>query len=834
MPPVKKILIGAGGLLLVGGVTLFTDAKINPFTDKIDSAEVRIVENLTSAGESKVEVSKNLPEIRLKKWNGEIDLGIKYDSIIASGTRPFLTNKFAWKGTNEELNVYPVSFEGDEGIEIDIILDKKPVKNVFDFQIEGAESLDFFYQPALTQQEIDKGTIMPENVIGSYAVYHKTRKNHQIGLTNYATGKAFHIYRPEVIDADGKEEWGILDYQNGILSVTVPQDFLDTAVYPIRIDPTLAFRALGSVQIATLAWQGLGTVQHGRPEILPEAGTLSSIHVGLEGSAVSETIDAFAALYREDSAGANSHNLVASVEILDLVITTTAGFKTFTAASETLTSNDDYIMSILLDYEDIAGVGEELYLRGDVSGPSVRKYIEETDGAGAYATRKAEDPWTEVDASDTNIYSIYVTYAEPSRVINATNYTYCRTVTSNNNGYTDGIATTTIGLFPLVATSTVSSLAATSSSGNIQLIGTTTNPTLFTDTPIDVIFVDESTCSFGVSLTAIPHYFEKYASTTGAFTVHLGTSNISSTTAKVLAMYYGNANAIDLNSPGQTYATSSPINPVGIWDLSVPEFATTTSPDFTDSTYNANNGQSNKMNNADLVTGYIDGALDFDGSNDYVDVGKTASLKGLSKATISLWYKARGTPSIEASLYYESTNTSGFGRFALSHNSNGDLRIIMRDTNIGSAFIATDVSGGANNIGKWIHLVATVDAATDNLLLYRNGVQVGNNTTAKGPFTSDDPVNPITIGAYLTNYINGLIDEVRVYKQALSTADILTIYNNTSDSTTFWTFGNEQTQGAGGADNKQSEDLEDGWFMLFDFVDWLMPDFSVIKNLLYA
>src|SRR3989344_4516963 len=187
---------------------------------------------------------------------------------------------------------------------------------------------------------------------------------------------------------------------------------------------------------------------------------------------------------------------------------------------------------------------------------------------------------------------------DPSRTINATNYTYCRTVTSNNNGYTDGIGTTTPLLFPLFASSTISSLAATSSSGRIQLVSADAGQ--FTDAPIDIVFTDEASCSFSTSIDAIPHYFEKYASTTGEFSVHLGTSNISSTTAKTLAMYYGNSGATNLNSPVQTFGTSSPMGIVSHWDLSVPGYATTTSPDFTDSTYNNNHGSSKALNQADF------------------------------------------------------------------------------------------------------------------------------------------------------------------------------------------------------------------------------------------
>jgi hypothetical protein len=48
--------------------------------------------------------------------------------------------------------------------------------------------------------------------------------------------------------------------------------------------------------------------------------------------------------------------------------------------------------------------------------------------------------------------------------------------------------------------------------------------------------------------------------------------------------------------------------------------------------------------------------------------------------------------------------------------------------------------------------------------------------------------------------LEGQIDDIRIYNQALHTMDILTIYNNTVDSTTFWTFGDEETEAAGGGE----------------------------------
>ena len=79
----------------------------------------------------------------------------------------------------------------DGGFENEIILQEK--WNVFAFPIEDAQDLDFFDQPKLSLEEIAEGTVRPENVIGSYAVYPKTKTNHRVGDALYATGGLSHL-----------------------------------------------------------------------------------------------------------------------------------------------------------------------------------------------------------------------------------------------------------------------------------------------------------------------------------------------------------------------------------------------------------------------------------------------------------------------------------------------------------------------------------------------------------------------------------------------------------------------------------------------------------------
>lgn len=213
--------------------------KPSKFTSKLDRFEIKSISTIPEAGEIKTDIMKTEPKVILNKWSGEVKMGVKYNDIQATGVEDTTDGKIKWKGVKEELHAYPLDAkEGmeDGGFEIEVVLNEKPTKNTFDFTIDGAENLDFFYQPALTQSEIDEGAERPPEVIGSYAVYHKTKANHKTGSTNYATGKAYHIYRPKAIDANGNWTWVELSYDEklGIMHYIIPVSWLEAATYPVK------------------------------------------------------------------------------------------------------------------------------------------------------------------------------------------------------------------------------------------------------------------------------------------------------------------------------------------------------------------------------------------------------------------------------------------------------------------------------------------------------------------------------------------------------------------------------------------------------------------------
>ena len=211
------------------------------------------------------------PYLKLTRWDSEVSLKVEVPYVGEEVPDFYDNNRLKWSNDTYEVEFYPkepavIVENGHEftmnengGVELDLILRKKPASNVFRFPIE-TKGLKFYYQPPLHPEhptwadedgDGNPDLFTTENVVGSYAVYHETQDKlwkTKEEAEKYKTGKAFHIYRPKVYDAEENETWGELyiDETEGVLTITVDQDWLNSAKYPVRIDPNFGYETAGS------------------------------------------------------------------------------------------------------------------------------------------------------------------------------------------------------------------------------------------------------------------------------------------------------------------------------------------------------------------------------------------------------------------------------------------------------------------------------------------------------------------------------------------------------------------------------------------------------------
>ena len=190
------------------------------------------------------------------------------------------------------------------------------------------------------------------------------------------------------------------------------------------------------------------------------------------------------------------------------------------------------------------------------------------------------------------------------------------------------------------------------------------------------------------------------------------------------------------------------------------KFDETSGTTVADSSGNGNSTLSN-MTGSEWTTGKVGGALDFDGSNDFVGLG-TSFANNLGDVTFSGW------------IYREGSNTSHGEIFAKEHilsfsvrNSTNKLHF---NFGVGSSWgsgSATE-SGSAIPMNQWVHVAGTRSGST--VKVYIDGVLEGTGTNA------DTGSNALWagIGHKPTSgfYFNGLLDDVRMYDHALSAGEI--------------------------------------------------------------
>ena len=174
-------------------------------------------------------------------------------------------------------------------------------------------------------------------------------------------------------------------------------------------------------------------------------------------------------------------------------------------------------------------------------------------------------------------------------------------------------------------------------------------------------------------------------------------------------------------------------------------------------------------NNGTLVhgpswtTGRIGGALSFDGANDYVAL--SSFNVNTNHGTIALWFKTSGDFSGNYGYqgYLISDGSTVTKYLTLEGGGTHSYRIAGETNTQDDYFVGTP----ATFAGPWNHIAVSFDNKTATT--YLNGEFLQTMSVTNSSLTLD------RIGGLPSEFYNGLMDDVRIYDNALSQSDIRAI-----------------------------------------------------------
>jgi hypothetical protein len=267
--------------------------------------------------------------------------------------------------------------------------------------------------------------------------------------------------------------------------------------------------------------------------------------------------------------------------------------------------------------------------------------------------------------------------------------------------------------------------------------------------------------------TKLNHEIESFDPATGRVVAWVNIPNLNNVTDIILYMYYGNPSATNQQ------------NPTGVWDnnyLSVHHLEEKSGTNIADST-TENNGIANSVTLG--VTGKIDGANQFDGTN--------------SRITLPQVFNSQNQFTVEGWAYIDISNAKQ-GAMVSQRDWSSHGMIVQYDPAIkGFRLYVNDknIQRPANTTG-WYYLAGTYDGTT--VKLYINNINPSSTTASLAwPSIATDIGNREDTK---DRPFAGKIDEIRISNTARSEAYIKTNYNNQNNPTAFITLGNEETLSA--------------------------------------
>jgi hypothetical protein len=208
-------------------------------------------------------------------------------------------------------------------------------------------------------------------------------------------------------------------------------------------------------------------------------------------------------------------------------------------------------------------------------------------------------------------------------------------------------------------------------------------------------------------------------------------------------------------------------------------------------------------------------ALDFDGTDDYVEIPDNAALDAnlANSFTVEAWIRTRED---DDSMIFAKHSGGDYGSYYLATRSGGVLQLTVL-TSSGREDHTVNFS---YTDGKWHHVAGVYNGS--NLTIYVDGAQVGGTTSQTG--NVNDTTYPVRIGFYDGSsdwFYNGLYDEIRLWDDARTQAEIQanmykTLAGSESGLVGYWKL--DESSGTTATDSKGGND---GTLNNMEDSDWI-------------
>ncbi len=190
----------------------------------------------------------------------------------------------------------------------------------------------------------------------------------------------------------------------------------------------------------------------------------------------------------------------------------------------------------------------------------------------------------------------------------------------------------------------------------------------------------------------------------------------------------------------------------------------------------ANGGIATTLDRFDVANG----SYQFDGSNDYIDLGDPYLLKLDNDLTISAWVKWDGTllgdPIIVRVANGEAEEDNNLYMFLI--DGGGKLRV---DYEYGAGIEVSMIGKTTLPTGQWTHVALTRDVSdSSDIALYINGIQDTVRTRQPNPSGGTVASQKVWIGATdvpFSLFFDGAMDDVQLYNYAMTSLQIDSLYD---------------------------------------------------------